>query len=655
MMKKLGNSTKSKISVLGLIVTLGIVYGDIGTSPLYVMSAMIRINGNLVERDYVLGAISLIIWTLILITTIKYVILMLRADNNSEGGVLSLYTLVKKHYPKLIIVACIGSAALLADSIITPAITVTSAIEGLNIITSIDKQTILLTAIIIVALLFFFQHYGTVVLGRTFGVIMFVWFGILAFLGLYGISSDLSVLHALNPYYGLKLLISSPIGLVILGAVFLCTTGAEALYSDMGHTGRKNIYYTWVYVKIALVLNYLGQGAVLLQHTGDKVYQNPFFLIMPNWMVFPGIILATMAAIIASQSLISGATTLVSEAIKLEQFPRLVINYPAQLKGQVYIPAVNTWMCFACIGILLIFQESANMEAAYGLAITIAMLMTTILYFFYLKMKQVNPILRYLFITVYLIIEGIFLISNVLKIPHGGYVVLIIGSFIMALMYIWIKGRQISAAAANREKIQKYVKNIELLQQDPDVPFLCTNLIYLTQSAKDNMVEKKIIYSLLNRGSKKAKVYWFVNVNVTDEPYTMEYSVDTIKAKTVFKIHLHLGFKVKRNLDIYIRYVIRDMMKKGELNKVNLKYRIKNTQGDEMGDVRYIMINETLSDNSSLTPFEVSIIKMKLLIKKYTISPARWFGIDSSNLEIENLPLLVNRDKSPKLKRVDKN
>ena len=625
-----------KVKAFALIMTLGIVYGDIGTSPLYVMSAIMRASGGLVQRDYILGAVSLVIWTLILMTTVKYVWRILNADNNGEGGILSLFALVRTHYKKLIIPAVIGSAALLADSIITPAVTVTSAVEGLKGIIPIDGQMILIIVFAILTILFLVQHFGTEKIGKTFGVVMLGWFSFLGIMGIGGIFQNASIIEALNPLYGIRLLIESPFAFVILGAVFLCTTGAEALYSDLGHCGKKNIRYTWVFVKTALVLNYLGQGAHLLQYQGNKIDGNPFFMLVPNELMIFAIILATLAAIIASQSLISGAFTLISEAIKLEIFQRLVINYPSSLKGQVYIPAVNFMMWLGCMGIVFYFKESARMEAAYGLSITIAMLMTTIMYYFYLKKMGTRKIFAYLFLVVYLAIEGTFLLSNSLKIPEGGYITLLIGAGLIFIMYIWIKGRKITAEAAERVSIKDYLSEIELLQNDNTIPLMATNLVYLTQSAKKDKVEKKIIYSLLNRGFKKAEIYWFVNVTVTNEPFTMEYEVDVIKEKTVFKVHLYLGFRINRNLSSYLQYIFEDMVKKNEVDEKMHHYRLKSMTPYKVDNIKFIILNETINDSCDLKRFDLFILRLKMLIKRYTISPARWFGIEVGMLKLKH-------------------
>ena len=644
-----------KVKAFTLIMTLGIVYGDIGTSPLYVMSAIIGANNGFVQRDYILGVVSLIVWTLILMTTVKYVWQILNADNNGEGGILSLFALVRTHYKKLIIPAVIGSASLLAESIITPSVTVISAVEGLKDIMFINGQMILVIVFIILTILFLVQHFGTEKIGKTFGIVMFGWFSFLAIIGITGILKDTCIIKALNPIYGIRLLFESPLAFAILGAVFLCTTGAEALYSDLGHCGKKNIRYTWIFVKIVLVLNYLGQGAYLLQFHGNMIDGNPFFMLVPNELMVFAIIFAILAAIIASQSIISGAFTLISEAIKLEIFQRLVINYPSNLKGQVYIPAVNFMMWLGCIGIVFYFRESARMEAAYGLSITIAMLMTTIMYYFYLKKNGIKKIFAYLFLVVYLIIEGAFLLSNLLKIPEGGYITILIGLCLIFIMYIWIKSRKITAEAAERVSIKDYLAEIELLQKDKSIPLIATNLVYLTQSTKKGKVEKKIIYSLLNRGFKKAEIYWFVNVIVTNEPFTMKYEIDIIKKKTIFKVHLHLGFRVNRDLSSYLQYIFEDMVNKNEIDRKIHSYRLRSISSCispyNIDNIKFIMLNETINDSCDLKKFDLFILKLKILIKHYTISPARWFGIEIGDVEVETLPLLVHKTKTPALIR----
>ena len=640
-----------KVTLMSLIVTLGVIYGDIGTSPLYVMSAIIHGNNNIIDATFALGGVSLVIWTLTLQTTIKYVFLTLNADNNGEGGIFSLYTIIRKRAKWLLVPAIVGGAALLADGMITPPVTVTSAIEGLNIIVPLSTNTIIVIVFIIITLLFLFQRFGTAVVGRIFGPVMFIWFLMLATLGTKELVQNFSVIKAINPYYGVKLLITNPMGVLVLGAVFLCTPGAEALYSDLGHCGKTNIHYTWVYVKICLILNYLGQAAWMIKHNGETLVGNPFFNIMPSWFLLTGVIISTFAAIIASQALISGSFTLVSEAIKLNIFPRLNIFYPTNLKGQLYIPAVNTLLWLGCSLVLFHFKKSSNMEAAYGLSITITMLMTTILYFNYLRVKKVPFIFSALFLGVYLTIEGIFLYANLFKFFHGGYITVMIGCLIMFLMYVWIKGYNIKRSLIENVKIKDYEQQILKLQEDVDIPKYATNLVYLTNASKNDEVERKVIYSILNKQPKRAEMYWFINVLVTDEPYTLEYSVNNVMPDHVAKIQFKLGFRIDQKVNVFLRQVVNDLLNSGELKPYQRGY-FSNVE-NKVGDFRFILIQEVLSNEATLPKFEEFIMNIKLFIKKYTVSPEKWFGLDTSNVEVETVPLILGERTEITLDRVE--
>lgn len=641
----------NKITLATLIVTLGVIYGDIGTSPLYVMSAVIHGNGGVIDISYVLGGVSLVIWTLTLQTTIKYVFLTLNADNNGEGGIFSLYTIIRKRAKWLLVPAIIGGSALLADGMITPPVTVTSAIEGLVAIIPLTTGEIVSIVAFIITLLFLFQRLGTAMVGKVFGPVMFVWFLMLASLGMKELIKYPSVIKAINPYYGINLLLTHPTGIMILGAVFLCTTGAEALYSDLGHCGKKNIHYTWVYVKISLILNYLGQAAWLSGHDGQLLKGNPFYNIMPSWFLIPGIVISTMAAIIASQALISGSFTLVSEAIKLNIFPRLNINYPSDLKGQLYIPAINMVLWMGCMVILFHFKESSNMEAAYGLSITVTMLMTTVLFYNYLRFKKYPRIFSILFLCVYCTIEGIFLYANLFKFFHGGYITVMIGLLIMFLMYVWIKGKSIKEGLSENVRIILYKKQLTKLQEDIDIPKYATNLIYLTNTPDGEEVERKVMYSILNKQPKRAEVYWFINVLVTDEPFTMEYKVNNIIPNQAIKIQFKLGFKVDQRVNVFLRQVVNDLLKSGELNSYEKGYFSESR--NQVGDFRFVIIQESLSNEGELPKFQEFIMNLKLFIKKYTVTPAKWFGLDTSNVEVETVPLVLGKRVRAKLTRVD--
>ena len=643
---------KKKVSIASLLIALGIVYGDIGTSPLYVMKSMLTVNDGQISKDLILGGISLVIWTLTLQTTIKYVMITLEADNKGEGGIFSLYTLVRKNAKWLIIPAVVGGATLLADGMITPPVTVTSAIEGLTLVLPIDTQGVILIVVTILTILFLIQRFGTDVIGKLFGPMMVLWFSMLFILGFIQIFAYPEIMKALNPYYGIHLILTSPKSLYILGAVFLCTTGAEALYSDMGHCGKKNIHYTWVFVKICLVINYLGQGAWLISREGSIIKDNPFYLIMPEWFIVPGTIIATIAAIIASQALITGAFTLVSEAIKLNLFPKLQVRYPNNDKGKIYIPAVNTLLYIGCILLVFKFKKSENMEAAYGLAITITMLMTTVLLTEYLRINKKKKVLSWIFCITFIIIEGGFLYANLFKFLHGGYVTVVIAGLLIFLMYIWIYGAIIRRRFKQYVNLLDFQEHFKALQEDEELPLYATNIVYLTESLNYKAVEKKIVYSIFNKEPKRAKFYWFVNIRVTDEPYTEEYVVRTIVPNEAYSVQFNLGFRVDQKINVFLYKVIQDLAKSGEVKYTPKKYMMNKNNEFIFGDFKFILLEEVLSNESVLSRWDNFIIGTKLSIKRLTVSPARWFGIDTSNVTIEKAPIIIGHREAPNLTRV---
>nr|WP_321027211.1 KUP/HAK/KT family potassium transporter [Clostridium neonatale] len=643
---------KKKISVASLLIALGIVYGDIGTSPLYVMKSMLMVNNGLISNELILGGISLVIWTLTLQTTIKYVMITLEADNKGEGGIFSLYTLVRKNAKWLIIPAVVGGASLLADGMITPPVTVTSAIEGLTLVLPINTEEIILIVVAILTVVFFIQRFGTDVIGKLFGPMMVLWFSMLFIIGFIQIFNYPEIMKALNPYYGIHLIFTSPKSIYILGAVFLCTTGAEALYSDMGHCGKKNIHYTWVFVKTCLVINYLGQGAWLLSREGSRIKDNPFFLIMPEWFIVPGTIIATIAAIIASQALITGSFTLVAEAIKLNLFPKLQVNYPNNDKGKIYIPTVNVILYIGCILLVLKFKKSENMEAAYGLAITITMLMTTILLNEYLRINKKKKVLSWIVFTTFVIIECGFLYANLFKFLHGGYVTVIIAGLLIFLMYIWIYGTIIRKRFRQYVNLSDFQEHFKDLQEDKELPLYATNVVYLTESLNYRMLEKKIVYSIFNKEPKRAKFYWFINIKVTDEPHTEEYVVKTLVPNMAYSVQFNLGFRIDQRINIFLYKVIQDLAKSGEIKYTPKKYMLNQNNEFVFGDFKFVLLEEVLSNESELSKWDNFITSTKLLIKRLTVSPARWFGIDTSNVVIEKAPIIIGYKEAPNLIRV---
>ncbi|MDO1444717.1 KUP/HAK/KT family potassium transporter [Rhodocytophaga aerolata] len=639
----------SKISAAGLLVALGIIYGDIGTSPLYVLKAIIGERGR-IQQDLVYGGISCIFWTLTLQTTFKYVILTLRADNRGEGGIFSLYALVRRHAKWLTIPAIIGGSALLADGIITPPISVSSAIEGLQILYP-DIQTIPII-IGILTLLFLLQGFGTKFVGKAFGPMMLIWFLMLGLLGIISLLAHPQILQAANPYYAYQLLTVYPGGFWLLGAVFLCTTGAEALYSDLGHCGRGNIRVSWVFVKTCLLLNYFGQGAWLITQNGQNLQQNPFYAIMPSWFLIVGIIIATLAAIIASQALISGSFTLIGEAIRLNLWPKVRILYPTLSKGQVYVPSVNKLLWAGCIGIVLYFRRSENMEAAYGLAITVTMLMTTLLMFYYLYTRRFPLWAAGLFLVVYLTIELSFLIANLIKFPHGGWVSLAIGLSLVMVMYIWLRANKIKQRLTEYVPLQAYIPQLKELSSDLSVPKYATHLVFMTNASRQQEIESKIIYSIFQKRPKRADIYWFVHVDTVDDPYTMEYSVQTLATDDIIRVHFKLGFRVALRINLFFRKVIEDMVKNGEVD-VTSRYESLNKQ-NVTGDFRFVVLEKFLSYENEMPFIERLIMEAYFFIKGFTTPEDRWFGLDTSSVKIEKVPLIIKPVENVALTRVDK-
>jgi KUP system potassium uptake protein len=623
----------------GLLVSLGIVYGDIGTSPLYTLKAIFNSavsGGQTIDVNLVLGALSCIIWTLTLQTTLKYVVITLRADNKGEGGIFSLYSLVRKKAKWLVIPAVIGGCALLADGIITPSITVTSAIEGLQL--KFPNVSVIPIVLAIITMLFIIQQFGTDLVGKLFGPVMFLWFGTLGVLGALYILQDLSILKALNPYYAYNLLANNPMALLILGGVFLCTTGAEALYSDMGHCGRKNIRISWIFVKVTLIFNYLGQGVWAIHHGNYDVSLNPFFEIVPQDYLLFMVALATCAAVIASQAMITGSFTLISEAVRLNLWPKVRINYPSNQKGQIYVPSINWILWAGCIGIVLIFRSSGAMEGAYGLAINLTFLATTILVAFYMKRKKIPMYAILIFLSIYLILEVTFLIGNMAKFFHGGWVTVLIGSLLFTIMWSWYVARKIKNRFVKYVEIEDYYQIINELSSDESVPKYSSQLVYLTSANFKTEIESKIIYSIIQKEPKRADVYWLVHVDVVDEPYTRDYKVEFLIPGKLIRIDFKLGFRVEQRVNLLYRKVIEELVKNGEVD-ITSQYKSLNKH-KIAGDFRFVLLEKHLSKFSKLSFYERSIMDYYFILKKLSLSEERSFGLDSSYVDVEKVPLI---------------
>ncbi len=639
------NKHSSALTAGGVLISLGIVFGDIGTSPLYTLNAIFTTilsggaSNKVITPEIVLGVLSCIIWTLTLQTTIKYVIITLRADNKGEGGIFSLFSLVRKKAKWLVIPAIIGGCALLADGIITPSITVTSAVEGLT--NKFENVPVLQIVLVILTILFIIQQFGTNLIGKLFGPVMLIWFAVLGVLGMSFILKDLTIFKAFNPYYAVHLLATNSKAFVILGGVFLCTTGAEALYSDLGHCGRNNIRVSWVFVKITLIINYLGQGVWIIQNSNTFVpgaKMNPFFMIVPEQFQIPMVVLATMAAVIASQALISGSFTLISEAVRLNLWPKIKIIYPTVTKGQLYVPSINWMLWIGCCGIVLLFQKAEKMDAAYGLSITIAMLMTTILVSFYLRIKHFPKYFVVAFVVIYLIIEGTFLVSNLTKFLHGGWVTVLIGSVLFSIMWAWYTSRKIKNRFVKYVEIEDYYQIIKELSEDISVPKYSSQLVYLTSANFKTEIESKIIYSIIQKEPKRADVYWLVHVDVVDEPYTRDYKVEFLIPGKLIRIDFKLGFRVEQKVNLLYRKVIEELVKNGEVD-ITSQYTSLNKH-KITGDFRFVLLEKYLSKFTKLSFYERTIIDCYFILKRFSLSEEQSFGLDSSYVDVEKVPLI---------------
>lgn len=639
----------NKFGFWGVIVTLGIVYGDIGTSPLYVMKAILGAN-DVFDANYIIGAVSCIIWTITLQTTVKYVLITLRADNNGEGGILALYALLRKNKNKFsYILAIIGASTLIADGIITPSITVLSAVEGLKTINA-DTPVIPIT-ILIISVLFLIQQFGTDVIGKSFGPLMVIWFGMLGTFGVLGIADYWPILKAFNPFYAVNLLINYPHWFLILGAVFLCTTGAEALYSDLGHCGIKNIRISWIYVKSTLILNYLGQGAWILAHKGQiNESTNPFYGMMPQGFLFFGIIMATVAAVIASQALISGSFSIFSEAMNLNFWPRQRIKYPTTVKGQLYIPFVNNFLFVFCILMVLFFQTSSNMEAAYGLSITITMMMTTLLLNLYLRQSQKKIIYFIPFILLFLTVEFLFLLANLFKFVHGGWVTIVIAGLIFSVMYIWYNARKIKNRQMRFLKVGDYFSILSGIKEDQTIAKYSTNLVYLSKADYKQDIEGKIIYSIINKQPKRADNYWILHVDHVDDPTTLEYKFDKLIPDTLYRIDLKIGFQVQPLINVYFRQIVDELVENGEFNLTSNYPSLK--KHGIPGDFRFIIIHRVYSQNQGFKGKERLIMNFYNQIRRIGVSESKAYGLDTSNVLVETVPLIVKTDSKLKIKRI---
>jgi len=665
-MQKIEAENKHKFSLGMFLVALGIVYGDIGTSPMYVMKSIVEGNGGItnVDQDFIVGSLSLVIWTITLLTTVKHVLIALRADNHGEGGIFALYSLIRNCGKWLIIPTMIGGCTMLADGVLTPAVTVTTAVEGLRSIDAVNdflgsgQHLVVVITLAIISLLFIIQRSGTSSIGKMFGPVMMVWFLFLGVTGIWLTLGDLSILKALNPVYALQVLFSphNKAGFLILGSVFLCTTGAEALYTDMGHVGRSNIFISWPFVKICLILNYMGQCVWIIQNQNNPIIQvmedlNPFYMMLPEAMRPLAILLSALAAIIASQALISGSYTLVREASSLDLMPHLNVQYPSDTKGQIYIPYVNNILWFFCVLVVLYFQSGSRMENAYGLAITISMLMMTILFCVYIGVLHKRPVAAILFGAIFFALEGVFFVSSLGKFVVGGYVAIIISAAVLFIMIAWYRGTQIEQAQNIFLNMRDHLQAIKNLQNDVRIPLTSHNMVYLVKEEDPERIDRDILYSILDKEPKRANAYWFICVNITNDPFQKQYEVETLGTDYVFHVNLYLGYKVRPSVNVYLRQIVGELLASGELPKQNRRHSIYGPS--DVGSFKFCMIRKMMPQEDEIDEVDDLLIRAKYLIRRVGGNPFQWFGLETSNILIEYVPLfLVPRKKQDRLERI---
>jgi KUP system potassium uptake protein len=612
------------------------------------MRAIVLGGKNNFNELLIYGGVSCIFWTLTLQTTIKYILITLRADNNGEGGIFALFALMKRKSPWAAILTMIGGAALLADGVITPSITVTSAIEGLRIFNA--DIPVVPIVLVMFGVLFFIQQFGTNFVGGSFGPIMVIWFSMLGILGYSQITLHPDILRALNPMFAVRFLSEYPGGFILLGAIFLCTTGAEALYSDLGHCGRTNIRVSWIFVKITLVLNYLGQGAWLMMNDTSGADVNPFFSIMPKWLLFPGILISTAAAVIASQALISGSYTLISEALSLNFWPKIRILHPTFIRGQVYLPFVNWFLWITCSLVVFFFKESANMVAAYGLAITITMIMTTLLLSYYSYQSGWNHRLVLLMLAVYLTIEGSFLIANLHKFQYGGWFTLLLASLYFLVMVGWYFGRKIKNRYITFANLNDYLELFRDLSKDKSVPRIATNLVYIIRANRPDQVESKVIYSIFQKQPKRADTYWLLHVNMVTDPNRFEYQVDQIIPGILIRVDFHIGFKVEPKINLYFREVVEDLYKSNEI-KLESSYDSLRKH-DFTGDFKFIIIDRVMPRDYNLTSWENFILALNNIVRRLAISDIKTLQLDSTNTIVEQVPITIDQPVDLRISRI---
>ncbi|KFI64259.1 KUP/HAK/KT family potassium transporter [Bifidobacterium cuniculi] len=660
-------SGSDKVSLAMAIVALGVVYGDIGTSPLYTMQTFLAGQGGVAHADAtaVIGMLSLVFWTMTLITTIEYVLICMRVDNKGEGGIFALYSLLRKYGAWLIVPAMVGGAAFLADSVLTPAMSISSAVEGLETLPALqgvfdaNPNLTVMIALVIILAVFAVQSRGTERIGKVFGSTVLVWFLFIAVTGAVSMAGNPEVLRALNPAYGIEFLVSGDnhAGLALMGTVFLSITGAEALYSDMGHVGRGSIYVTWPFINLALVLSYFGQGAWIIRTLENPAFvraggaPNPFFAMMSPQVRTMAVVLSVVAGVIASQALISGAFTIVSEATRLNWMPHLQVRYPARTRGQLYIPTVNCVLCAATVTVLLVFGSSERIAAAYGLALTVTMVMTSILVTVYLWHVR-SKVAAVVFAVVFPTIMVLFFVASMAKFLHGGWFTLLLTLAILTVMATWDEGTRLERAQRRHMQPDECLPVLRRLHEDASVPMYAENIVYLTSDQDMKRIDTDVFFSIFADHPKRARAWWIVSVQTTDAPFTREYQVEDYGTDYLFRVRISLGFKVSQSIPAYLHQIMHDLLREGRLPQQHTRYP-KVDADPEIGPIRYVLIHKELMPESKVSQRGAMALRIKYAIRHVAGSPVKWFGLAPYNPVTEVQPLFLATVRPPRLKQVE--
>jgi len=637
-----------KLKSAGLLIALGIVFGAIGTSPLYVINAVAAWTKGDLAESLILGVLSCIFWTLTIIATFKYLVLTLEADNKGEGGIFALYASLRKKTSLKALLLIAGGSAMLATGIIAPSITLTSSVEGFE--TILPSFPVIPVVLGIFLIFFLVQRFMPGFIGNTSGPVLALWFSMTGFIGIMQLVQHPAVLAALNPIYAVRFLVQYPGGFILAGVAFLSVAGAESFFQELGKYSKSNIRILWIFVKIILVVSYFGQGAWLLDHNSELQSTNPFFAIMPQWLILPGIIISLFASLVACHSMVGRSFTLVSEAVSLNFWPNIKILHPTQFKGQVYLPLINWIFWLASTIFVIIFRRSSDMVAAYGLAVIIVMITTTLLLIIYYRQYKKGKRAWLAIVPVVLIIETSFFVSITYGFASSIWFSLIIISLSVLIMIGWYFGRKIKNRYITFANLSDYTSLLIDLHNDKSVPMIATNLVYIIKANRMDQVESKVIYSIFKRQPKRAETYWFLHVDRTDEPERFDYEFNPIIPGVLHRIDFHIGFKVEPRINLYFREVLDDLVHSGEINLTSSFNSLR--KFNFTGDFKYILIDRVMLRDNKLSALENFILSLHGLTRWLDITDERALHLDLTNTIVEKIPVTLEQPPGQRITRI---